>query len=741
MAYEKDGNNIFTEIAKKASIVTVMSYYLGSKALIKKGNNYICLCPFHADHSPSMRVDVSRNTFHCFVDNHMGDPISFVEQYAKLSPMESLKKVCEICSIPVPASVKQFKEFVPTVKQKYPEELKALDNICQFYQLSLLTNEGKKGMDYLEKRKLPKEIIEHFRLGYAPKDETQAISALRKQGFSVSVLENSGILANSTSLRDRYSEKIMFPIEDNYGNIVAFSGRQLSKDQPGGKYINYPETSLFLKRNVLYHYFQASQTARKDGFVYVVEGFMDVIAFSRAGINSVVGTMGTALTEEHIKALLALKCEVRMALDSDDRGREAIDRSLELLLKNKVPVRVQWAFHGGKDADEILTNLGKEELIKQANVLFDPFMYLFGRALKGRSHIDDTRELLEFLNLARPYYEALDPLTKEKDVKVISERSGFEKATIIPILEDKKSEKKTNISEKTPTFSQGKSNKYSRNDKKIQIDLSRFHLGNDYDEETAIQKIQSECRDYCINRKIILPLSKIDPNYGSPSFVDHMEQMLMLEANIAVVLPQSRKAFEVFQESKNCLVLSPLYNFSSLVGSIYLANPNINCFSEKEFTFLKDSLLKKKEPETSTGSDDEFYPSQEEMEQVPVDSDANDLCYPFDMDDIEKEIGPIKTDESIFDIDDLEPDETESENDISSAVVPDDECEMIYLLITIIERIKNSRYDRDKYYNCLVHVNKLYSLYNFYKSIQDDKAGVLSNSDYLKLFEILAKLN
>ena len=174
--------NIFKEIAAKASILKVIEAELGANRIVKKGNSYVCLCPFHEDHSPSMNIDVRRNTFHCWVDDHKGDPIAFVEQYEHLSPMEALKKVCSICSIPLPQELSNRKEYVPTVEREYPEELKALKELSHFYQLTLSSALGEKGREYLASRKIPQEVIDHFGIGFAPEDPSEAIRSLRGLG-------------------------------------------------------------------------------------------------------------------------------------------------------------------------------------------------------------------------------------------------------------------------------------------------------------------------------------------------------------------------------------------------------------------------------------------------------------------------------------------------------------------------------------------------------------------------------
>ncbi len=226
--FQRKDSSIFKEVAAKASIVSVISYELGSNAVIKKGSNYRCVCPFHDDHNPSMQINVAQNNFKCFVDHSFGDPIDFVEKYEHISKIEALKKVCQICSIPLPEELANKKTFVPQIEIQYKRELEALKELGLFYQTYLSSNEGKACRDYLDKRKIPQEAIEHFQLGYAPSDPSIAIQALRNRGFEIPVLEKAGILANSSDWKDRFSNRLMYPIFDDFGHLVGFSGREKS---------------------------------------------------------------------------------------------------------------------------------------------------------------------------------------------------------------------------------------------------------------------------------------------------------------------------------------------------------------------------------------------------------------------------------------------------------------------------------------------------------------------------------
>lgn len=573
------GENIFREVSAKSDIVKVVAFYLGQKALVRKGKIYLTICPFHHDTHPSMRVDPSRNMFKCFACGTGGDSISFVEKYAHLEPMEALKKVCEICSIPIPSSIHNAHAAVNPAYVQYAKELSALTDLKKFYQLTLSSVDGKPGKDYLDGRKIPEDIREHFGIGFAPADDTLAIASLRKLGYEIPTLEKAGILANSSELRDHYASRIMFPIEDNSGKTVAFSGRQIEKTQPGGKYINYLDTPLFHKSEILYHFAQAKETARKDGFLYLMEGFMDVIATVRAGINSIVGTMGTALTEEHLKALASLKVTVRLCLDSDEPGQLGEERALPLLRKAGIPFEVVRPFKGGKDADEILTKLGKDALLSSLKNLYDPFLFLLGRALKGRKQLLDTLEVETFLKVSAPYYFALDPIGKSKDLSILAKITTLKEETLGKILLGYQNEKKPTPGTPSSDF------------RKPARPLTPT--------KTTLQSNLPESAN--LSDPIVKLYQKAQQRPESESLL--ADKLLFAETQIVFALAKSREAYRNYESAKTALVFHPYYTLATLFGTVYLKDLGLVLFGEKEFTHLSDVLEKSGAKEETSQSE------------------------------------------------------------------------------------------------------------------------------------------
>lgn len=600
--------NIFREVNDKSDIVRVISYYLGNDAIVKAGKGYKCICPFHNDSHPSMQINPEKNYYHCFSCGAGGDSIKFVEEYAHLSPLESLKKVCEICSIPIPSQASGMKEKRDLLREKYPRELDALLELGKLYSLFLTSNDGNKGREYLSSRKIGKDTIDHFGIGLSPYDPTFAISSLRNEGFDVPTLERAGILSNSAELKDRYSGRIMFPIADNDGHIVGFSGRKILDTQDGGKYINYPETELFRKGSILYHFDKAKETARRDGYLYILEGFMDVIAMQRAGLYSACGLMGTALSQDHVQAIKSLGVEVRLLLDSDEAGQLGEERALPLLMAENIPVRVCWKFDKAKDADEVLTRFGKDELIRQVNRLYSPTLFLLGRALKGRKILSDSREIEAFIAKSRPFFQKESEIDKARDLKAISKRTDLDVDELSLIYSGKGVEK-------------SKEKPYYRGERNI--GKKNYRWGPDYvhvEKRLPIAlagKYESPQAFEVLFTYLCENLSAAKKDFG----------LYRTEYEVAFVLPQDRRAYESFRMSRIVFDLDSFNVFSDLVGNIYLEDETLKAFSAREYDRLLSQLSGSSQNQEKEEEEDPFDLEGLEEEEVDLSPDKKSfLC-------------------------------------------------------------------------------------------------------------------
>ena len=556
MAENSSVSNIFSEVSKKSDILKVVSYFLGQNHLVRKGKIYYAICPFHPDTNPSMQINLQRNNFHCFVCGTMGDSIRFVELYCKVSKWEALKKVCEICSLPLPEESGRKTGEISFEKQ-YATELNALLDLKKFYSLSLLSSDGEACRKYLENRKIPKEVVEHFSLGYAPKDQKQSIQALRKLGYEIKTLTRAGILSDSASFEDRYQDRLMFPIYDNYGHLVAFSGRILEKGQDSRKYINYPETKLFIKNQILYHFDQAKDSAKKHGYLYLVEGFMDVIALVRAGVLECAGTMGTALSHEHLHALKKLGVEVRLCLDSDEAGQLGEESACQTLLEAKIPFRIVRKFKNYKDADEVLTNEGKETLVKELNRLYDPVLFFLRRTCKDRNSLSDTVEIQAYLKKVAPYFYSLDPISQEKDIEVIKNACTLSEETIRKVLQNYRdgTHPQKEFKEFKEENQQSEFEPKRRFYPKARVTRDPVMMGDKYLLGEKMNEYFEEVKQIASSsRQELFPLYKN-------------------EASILLQLPLSRIAYQILDERRVDFEYPPFGVLSRLIGEEYFSEP------------------------------------------------------------------------------------------------------------------------------------------------------------------------
>lgn len=362
MAFNK---SIAEDVLKHADIVQVISSYL---PLIKQGKNYKAVCPFHDDTNPSLVVSPEKQFFKCFVCGTSGTAISFVQKYEKISYGEAIKKVCDIVNyhpegldtIAKPKKVDERKESL----------LKCLHDLSLYYQFALNTPEGKEGLDYFESRKLDAPLRNKYKLGYAYKDGKATINYLQKKGHSIKTIEDTGVakMISVGNYADMNEGRVIFPICDIDGNVVGFSARRLKNDDTA-KYMNTPETYLFHKSSNLYNIHIAKDAAKLKGYIYVCEGFMDVYALAKIGIDAAVAIMGTALTNEHIQILRSLNVEIRLCLDGDLPGQSAMMKIAKMLSKAGLNYRVVDNQGSSKDPDEILNEDGKEALEEYLNKL------------------------------------------------------------------------------------------------------------------------------------------------------------------------------------------------------------------------------------------------------------------------------------------------------------------------------------------------------------------------------------
>jgi DNA primase len=359
---------IIDEIRHQADIVAVISEYV---ALTKTGKNYKGLCPFHKEKTPSFIVSPQKQIFHCYGCGVGGNVFTFLMQHEKYTFPEVVRVLAKRLGISLPTKTpEQSTQHLGRLDLLYKLHLET----TQYFARQLIQSEqGKKTLEYLRNRGIGKPIIQKFSLGYASPawDDLQRAFI---QKYPVDVLLESGLLIKKKSgvgRYDRFRDRLMIPIHDDRGRIVAFGGRILGEGDP--KYLNSPESPIFHKGRVLFGLHQAKDAVRRHGHILIVEGYFDMIVPYSVGVEYIAATMGTALTEHHLRLLQRYTKKVTLVFDPDPAGIRAVQRTLDLFLKSGFEVRAA-ILSKGEDPDTAVRRMGSEQFqhhINQAPLLLD----------------------------------------------------------------------------------------------------------------------------------------------------------------------------------------------------------------------------------------------------------------------------------------------------------------------------------------------------------------------------------
>ena len=428
--------SIAQDVLNHADIVKVIGSYL---TLYKQGRNYKAVCPFHDDTNPSLVVSPEKKMFKCFVCGTGGNAITFVQKYEHISYGEAIKKVADICDYH-PAGLESVSR-PKKVDEKKEALLKCLYDLNLYYQFSLNTPEGKAGLDYLESRHLDTALRNKYKLGYANKDGKSTIEFLKKKGHSIKTIEDTGVakMIGGGAYADMNEGRVTFPICDPEGNVIGFSARRLVNDDTA-KYMNSPETYLFHKSNNLYNFHIAKEAAKLKGFVYICEGFMDVYALARIGIDAAVAIMGTALTTEQIALLRTLNVELRLCLDGDLPGQSAMMKIAKVLTTSGIKFRVVDNQGSSKDPDEILNEDGPEALNEYLNKLISSNDFILNYYLRS----NPLKTVDEKKGLIRQFLPTLTSLTSQLELdtylRKLSQITGFNVESIRSLVKQAKTQ-------------------------------------------------------------------------------------------------------------------------------------------------------------------------------------------------------------------------------------------------------------------------------------------------------------
>ena len=428
-------------IRKSNDIVDVISGYID---LVPKGKNYFGVCPFHDDHSPSMSVSREKQIYRCFTCGASGNVLTFVMNFENIGFMEALKKLGD--KVGVHLDLKDNPK-----NSKYSEFYDIYKLSTNFYKNNLNSPSGEKAKEYLNSRKITEDMIKRFDIGLSLND---SLSKSLVKKYDADKLILIGLSHNyNGKLCDLFLNRIMFPIKDLNGNIVAYSGRKYdNSDAP--KYINTKETLIFKKGNILYNYYDAKEEIRRKKEIIICEGFMEVIRLYSIGIKNVIALMGTSFTNEQLKIIKKLNVDVVLNLDNDAPGKLAAFQIGNTLLKNNIKSTVI-VFDKYKDTDELIMNDGEDAFLKAYNNRVSYIDYKL-HYLKIDKNLNDSVELAKYINeVIDSLNEIDDDVLKEIKAKELSLEFDINIETIKSKLKNnstkisvEKKEKPTIISDK-----------------------------------------------------------------------------------------------------------------------------------------------------------------------------------------------------------------------------------------------------------------------------------------------------
>ena len=421
-------DEIIEEVRQNNDIVDIISQYVH---LTRKGRNYFGLCPFHSEKSPSFSVSPDRQIFHCFGCGVGGNVYTFLMKIEGITFKEALEQLAERANIQLP----KLENNADTAREELKAKVyKVNEFTAEFYHQNLYKPTSKIGQEYVKKRKMNKETLEAYRIGFSGKFD-ELYKALKAQGFGEKEILESGLVNkndNGTYI-DRYRNRLMFPICDVRGKVIAFGGRILDdskiKDSkfPQPKYINSPENVVYSKGRHLFGLNVAKKDSAKK--LLIVEGYMDVISLHQRGVTNVVGALGTALTEQQGWLLRKSTEQVILGFDADGAGQTAIARSMEILQKMGCDMRVL-QIEGAKDPDEYIVKFGEGRFrLAMDNAI--SLVEFKVKNLKKDLNLENTGDKIKFLNeIAKILSKVENTMEREIYIEKIAQGYNISKEAI-----------------------------------------------------------------------------------------------------------------------------------------------------------------------------------------------------------------------------------------------------------------------------------------------------------------------
>ena len=535
--------DIINEIKYRNDIETAVSQYVNLK---RRGKNLVGLCPFHSEKTPSFTVYPENGSFYCFGCGVGGDVFTFTGLIENLDYMESIKLLAERSGISLPQD--GYDDSMQRLKKKIYDINR---DTARFFHSFLMSPGGKWALDYLTGRGLTVKTIKHFGLGAAPDSWDALIHHLKEKGYTESDMLAANVIGKSQrgSLYDRFRKRVMFPIINIRGNIVAFSGRAMpGEDKQGGKYVNTADTPVYKKSENLFGINFAKSVCSER--VILVEGNMDVISLHQAGFENTVAPLGTAFTTEQANLLSRYTKEIVLMLDADAAGQKAVRRASELLENTGLSVRVV-VIPDGKDPDEYIKKNGKERFAALLEGAVSDMEY---KLLTAAKDIDLNSEdgRLKYLAAAAEIIAATDDImTRDIYIGRLSEKYGVSRTALTTRVNElrkrnSRQKQKKEISDIIrPKFTKDDINPERRKSVKgtaAEETLIAVLLKNPDFYKIALDKLPPEKMLTSLNRRIYETIISVLEHGGSLDISAFAEKLLPAEIGYLVSLQNSEKA-------------------------------------------------------------------------------------------------------------------------------------------------------------------------------------------------------
>lgn len=416
-------DSFLQELKMKTDIEDVISTYVTLK---RRGATLVGLCPFHNEKTPSFTVYPATQSFYCFGCGAGGDAITFLKKIENLDYLDAVKTLAQRAGLQMPQE-----GFDDSLSKRRRRILEMNREAARFYHSVLLSPEGKVGYDYYIGRALSAATINHFGLGFAPNQWDALLKHMRAKGYQPAELVDAGLARKGQKgYYDNFRNRVMTPIIDVRGNVIAFGGRVLDDSKP--KYINTGDTLVYKKTNELFA-LNFAKDSKEDALI-LCEGYMDVIAMHQAGFTNAVAGCGTALTTEQVRLISRYAKEVILTYDADEAGQKALQKAMTLFDQTDVKVRIP-ALVGGKDPDEIIRTYGRDKFKGMLECASNETEFRL-LALRRQYNLATTQGKIDFIGGALQILATLPPVEQDLYVSRLSEELGVERQNMKVQLQD-----------------------------------------------------------------------------------------------------------------------------------------------------------------------------------------------------------------------------------------------------------------------------------------------------------------